>query len=138
MIFRKKEEKEKRAVAGIDYRMNGYELFRILFISTLVVLFVAWTSIILLSLLYFLSFASIITLLVYGMGASKKNIKFGRWFLGVLVVSLLFFALSLNPSNFAYFIGAYGCSITSPLIAYPFFIRDLKEKKELAEAFGYE
>jgi len=136
MIFRKKEKKEKRAITVVDYRMSGFELFRVMFISTIVVSFVAWTSMLLLSLLYFFSFISIITLLIYGMGA--KGARFGRWFIIVLAIALFFFAFSLNPSNLAYLIGAYGSALTSPVAAYRYFLRDLKEKRELAEAFGYE
>ena len=140
MIFRKKKEKkEKRPVSVVDYRISGYEMFRMLFISTIIVLFVGWTSLLLLSLLYALSFLSLLVLLVYGMEADRKaKVKFGRWFLVILAFALFFFAISLNGSNLAYLIGAYGSSLTCPIFAYHFFLRDLEEKKELAEAFGYE
>lgn len=140
MIFRKKKEKkEKRPVSVVDYRISGYEMFRMLFISTVIVLFVGWTSLLLLSLLYALSFLSLLVLLVYGMEADRKaKVKFGRWFIPVLGFSLLFFALSLNHSPLPYLIGAYGSSVMCPVLAYHFLLRDFKEKKELAEAFGYE
>ncbi len=137
MIFRRKKDKEKKSVSLVDYRISGYELFRAVFVATIVVLFVAWTSILLLSLLYFFSFISLITLLIYGMEASKNKVKFGRWIIVVLLITLFFLAFSLNPNNLEYLIGAYGSSLTSPILAYRFFMRELKEKRELAEAFGY-
>ncbi len=136
MLFGKKEKKAKKV--EIDYRMSGYELMRMLFIITVVVLVIGWSSILLLSLLYFLSFASLMVLLVYGREADKKGVRYGKWFFVVLAVALFFFAFSLNSNNWAYLVGAYGSSLSSPVFAYFMFLRDLKAKREIAEVFGYE
>ncbi len=138
LFKRRKKEKEKKETStiGIDYRISPYNLFQILVLFALMIMCVAWSSIILLSFLYFLSFASVMILLIYGREASKKGAEYGKWFYGVLAVALLFFALSLNPSDLAYFIGAYGSSAISPLLAYIFLRKEMKNHI-MAEVYGY-
>ena len=140
MLFRKKKEKKKEENKPepiiIDFRMSGLGLLHLIVIATLFVMAIAWVSFILTSLLYFLSFSSVLLILVYGHEAmQKKGHHFSIKIFLAIGGSMFFLALSLSPNNLVFLLSAYGCGVFSPLMSYFFLRKEVEKSKELREVF---
>lgn len=138
MFSKKKDKKREYKTIGVDYRMSGWDLFRILFMISLIVTPFGWSSILLLSMLYFISFSSLVVLLIYAHECKEQAEILSKWLYLILAGSLFFFALSMNKSNFLYMVGAYGSAGFSPIISYFILLKLFKYNPRLAEVFGYE
>ena len=141
LIFNRKkdkEEKKKNEPMPIEYRISGFELMRLLVITTILVMIIAWLSFLLISLLYFLSFASVLLLLLYGYELmQKRGYRYGKKMFIPIAGAMFFLALSLSPNNLVFLISAYGSGIFSPLLGYKFLCEEIEKSNEMKEEFGY-
>ena len=134
MLFRKKKDKEEKKPEPIliDFRISGLGLLQLLTVSTLFVMLIAWISFILTSLLYFLSFSSVLLILVYGHEAmQKRGYHFSIKIFLAIAGAMFFLALSLSPSNLVFLVSAYGCGIFSPLLSYYVLRGEIEKHEEL-------
>ena len=141
MLFGKKKEKDEKKAEPImiEFRISGIGLLQLIAIATLFVMLIAWISFILTSLLFFLSFSSVLIILVYGHEAmQKKGYHLGKKTFLAIAGAMFFLAMSLSPSNLVFVISAYGCGFFSPLLSYYFLRREIDEHVELQEVFDYE
>ena len=143
MLFGKKKKNDESVKKGepvpIDFRISGYELMRLLLVATLFVMIIAWISVLLTSLLYFLSFASVVLLLINGYDlVQKKDYRYGKMMFVPIGGAMFFLALSLTSNPVLFVVFSYAGAIFSPILGYVVLRKEIEKSIEVREVFRYE
>jgi len=118
-LFRRKKKKEdsrekKRVLFDIDWRVSPEEFFKLAFFTTILIFFIAWSSIIASSILYLLAIGGVlVALLNY---RDKLTGKFR--YISPFLAGMFFLLFSLSPKEEAYILGAYLSAFFIDVVGY--------------------